>query len=145
MPQPKSSQPSWSIHHVNLPSHDVRRSAAFFRDIVGMEEGVFELTKEGKRGKFDHDPDSLAAFGPDNRGLHIVRPQPTFARDNDLLHNPTFGGHVAITVRDLQAVMRRLDAAGIPYSDAGQYAMAGIHNIYVWDPSNNLVEINKVV
>jgi len=61
------------------------------------------------------------------------------------VHNPTIGGHVAITVLDLDAVKRRLEAAGILYSDAGQYAMAGYRQIYLYDPSMNLLEVNQRV
>jgi hypothetical protein len=33
-----------------------------------------------------------------NRGIHVVRAIPTFPRDNNLLHNPTIGGHFAFNV-----------------------------------------------
>ena len=64
---------------------------------------------------------------------------------NGLDHNPTIGGHVAITVPDIDVVKRRLDAAGIQYSDAGRYAMVGFHQIYLYDPSMNLIEVNQRV
>ena len=140
----------WEIHHVNLPAHDVRQSAAFFSAIFGMREGVFQRPAQG--GNFRSDPAALAAFeqsgggaaGPNN-GLHLVKPVASFAPDNGLVHNPTIGGHVAITVPDLDAVKRRLEAAGILYSDAGQYAMAGYRQIYLYDPSMNLLEVNQRV
>jgi catechol 2,3-dioxygenase-like lactoylglutathione lyase family enzyme len=135
---------TWSIHHVNLPAHDVRETVAFFRDILGMTEGQFHRPP-GNAGNFRSDPAALAVFGEQNRGLHIVKPVPSFARDNNLLHNPTIGGHVAITVADLDAVRRKLDAAGFVYSDAGEYAMAGYRQIYLHDPSMNLIEINQPV
>ncbi|MGE0419327.1 MAG: VOC family protein [Acetobacteraceae bacterium] len=142
---------TWKIHHVNLPAHDVRESAAFFSAIFGMQEGVFQRPASG--GNFRSDPAALAAFEQDggsatlgpNNGLHIVKPVPGFAKANGLDHNPTIGGHVAITVPDLDAVMRRLDAARIPYSDAGQYAMLGFRQIHLYDPSMNLIEINQRV
>lgn len=143
---------TWKIHHVNLPAHDVRESAAFYAAIFGMQEGTFQRPSAG--GNFRSDPAAIAAFEQDdaermglgvNNGLHIVKPMPSFARDNGLAHNPTIGGHVAITVPDLDAVMRRLDAAGVLYSDAGQYAMLGFRQIYLYDPSMNLIEINQRV
>jgi catechol 2,3-dioxygenase-like lactoylglutathione lyase family enzyme len=143
---------TWKIHHVNLPAHDVRESASFFNAIFGMREGVFQRPSSG--GDFRSDPAALAAFeqeGADavglgvNNGLHIVKPVPSFAKANGLQHNPTIGGHVAITVPDLDAVKRRLDDAGIMYSDAGQYAMLGYRQIYLYDPSMNLLEVNQRV
>ena len=50
-----------------------------------------------------------------------------------------------LTVEDLDAVTARLDAAGMLYTDAGPYAMAGLRQVYVYDPSMNLVELNQVV
>lgn len=141
---------TWVIHHVNLPAHDVRESAAFYSAIFGMQEGVFQRPASG--GNFRSDPAALASFEQDgaaglgaNNGLHIVKPVPDFAKANGLHHNPTNGGHVAISVPDLDAVMRRLDAAGVMYSDAGQYAMLGFRQIYLYDPSMNLLEINQRV
>lgn len=143
---------SWKIHHVNLPAHDVRESAAFYSAIFGMQEGTFKRPAAG--GSFRSDASAIAAFEQAhaermglgvNNGLHIVKPVPGFARDNGLAHNPTIGGHVAITVPDLDAVMRRLDAAGVMSSDAGQYAMVGYRQIYLYDPSMNLIEINQRV
>jgi catechol 2,3-dioxygenase-like lactoylglutathione lyase family enzyme len=134
---------SWYIHHVNLQAHDVLKTAAFFRDIVGMEEGTW--TYPENTGKVGHSPDTLAYFGTENRGLHIVRAITSFAADNDFIHNPTIGGHHAICVPDVLAVKVRLEAAGVVVSDAGVYAMAGMHQIYCYDPSSNIVEINQVV
>ncbi|MGF1649660.1 MAG: VOC family protein [Hyphomicrobiaceae bacterium] len=134
---------NWSIHHVNIMAHDVKATAALLRDIVGLPQG--QWTYPDRPGQLHHTDETIACFGDDNRGLHIVKPIPTFARDNGLIHNPTIGGHVAITVPDLNAVMRRLEAAGIPYSDAGTYAMKGVRQIYIYDPSMNVIELNQVI
>ena len=45
---------------------------------------------------------------------------------------------------DLDAVKRRMDEAGIVYSDAGENQLAGMRQIYVFDPSNNLIEFVEV-
>jgi catechol 2,3-dioxygenase-like lactoylglutathione lyase family enzyme len=135
----------WSIHHVNIAAHNVRQTVAFFRDIVGIPEGTWKFPPKGKLGNFNGDADHLAVLGDNNRGIHIVKPVPEFAKNNGLLVNPTIGGHFAISVPDLAAVKRRLDAAGIMYSEGGQYAMDGVTNIYLYDPSMNLFEINQIV
>ena len=61
------------------------------------------------------------------------------------MHNPTVGGHFAISVQELDVITAKLEAAGIPYSDAGVYAMNGVRQIYVYDPSFNIIEINQTV
>lgn len=139
---------SWSIHHVNLPSTDVRGTAAFYATVLGMAEEAW--TFPASRGYIPADADKLALFpdpskGGGHRGLHLIHPDPTFAQRNNLMHNPSIGGHVAIEVKDLAAVKARLTAAGIPYSDAGVFAIPGLHNIYVYDPAMNLIEINQQV
>ena len=143
---PVQKQPGdWYIHHVNRQVHDVPKTAAFYSDLIGMERGVFTTPGADQVGAFSRSDDDLAVFGPDNRGLHLVRGMPTFHVDNGLLHNPTFGGHIAITVSDLGAVRERMDRVGHSYSDAGTYAMAGMHQLYTFDPSCNFVEINQEV
>ena len=132
----------WMLHHVNVPAHDVRQTAAFLRDVIGLNEGRWTYPEQ--QGDLHHDNDGLAYFGIENRGLHVVRSIPTFARENGFLHNPTIGGHFAICVPDIEAVKRRLDAVDVPYTDAGVYAMAGIHQVYCYDPSFNLIEINQI-
>ncbi|MEM1077577.1 MAG: VOC family protein [Pseudomonadota bacterium] len=133
----------WSIHHVNLQAKDVRRSAAFYRDVLGMTEQdwVFPET----RGYLPGDPDKLALLGDGREGhtgLHLIAPDPDFAEKNNLIHNPSVGGHVAIHVDDLQGVIDRLTAAGIPFSVTGEFAIPGLRHVYVNDPEGNLIEIN---
>lgn len=132
----------WYIHHVNITANDVRETVAFFRDLVGLKEGVWAYPD--KVGDFDRASDALANFGTENRGIHIVKPDPAFAQKNGFKHNPTIGGHKAFTVMDIGAVIDRLNKFGIDYTDAGTYAMAGVHQVYVFDPSFNFIEINQV-
>ena len=135
----------WYIHHVNRQVHDMASTTMFYENLIGMKRDVFQVPGDEKVGNFDRSEDSLAVFGPDNRGLHLVRGMPTFHKDNNLMHNPTFGGHVAITVPNVSAVMNRMDKAQHLYSDAGTYAMAGMHQVYTFDPSMNFIEINQEI
>jgi catechol 2,3-dioxygenase-like lactoylglutathione lyase family enzyme len=137
---------SWSIHHVNLESKDVRKTAAFYTSILGMEEGAWSFPEN--RGYIPAAPDQLALFrdGRDSHtGLHLIKPDEDFAKNNNLTHNPSKGGHVAFEVKDLKAVLKRLEAANIRYSDAGVFAIPGLWNVYVEDPDGNLIEINQRV
>jgi len=135
----------WFIHHVNLEVPDVRDAVSFYAEIAGMAEGSWRAPAE--RGDFSMDPALLASLplGDDNSGIHIVRADPGFALRNGFAHNPTIGGHPAFCVPDVLAVKRRLQAAGMLVSDAGVYAMAGMHQIYVFDPSGNMIEVNQRV
>lgn len=148
-PRP-ADQGGWFIHHVNLEAQDVRETVAFYTEIAGMAEGRWQAPAE--RGDFSIDPALLAVLptrddgnGGDNSGLHIIRADPGFALRNNFAHNPSIGGHPAICVPDVRAVKARLEAAGVLVSDAGVYAMAGMHQIYAFDPSGNMIEVNQVV
>ncbi len=140
---------SWSIHHVNLPATDVRASAAFYRDVLGLTEAAWTFPPADQVGHISADPARLTLFPPSgaargaNAGLHLIQPEPAFARRNALDHNPSIGGHVAIQVDDLDAVMERLKAAGIAFSYAPTFAIPGMRHVYVYDPAMNLLEINE--
>ncbi|MGF1476755.1 MAG: VOC family protein [Geminicoccaceae bacterium] len=140
---------SWSIHHVNLPAIDVRASAAFYTEILGLTEGTWRFPPPDQVGHISNDPSQLTLFPCTttahgaNSGLHLIRPEPEFARKNGFDHNPSIGGHVAIQVDDLDAVMERLKAAGIPFSFAPTFAIPGMRHVYVYDPAMNLLEINE--
>ena len=136
----------WSIHHVNLEARDVRRAVAFYTDVLGLAERPWAFPRT--RGYLPGAPDRLALLG-DGRdghsGLHLIAPDGDFARRNGLRHNPSIGGHVAIQVPDLDAVIARLSAAGIAHSVTGEFAIPGLRHVYVEDPEGNLLEINGPV
>ncbi|SFJ30782.1 VOC family protein [Jannaschia pohangensis] len=134
---------SWSIHHVNLQAKDVRATAAFYSNVLGMKEAPWAFPKT--RGYLPGDPDKLALMGDgrdSHSGLHLIAPDPEFASKNNLIHNPSVGGHVAFQVNDLDAVIARLTAAGVPFSVTGEFAIPGLRHVYVNDPEGNLIEIN---
>lgn len=141
----------WAIHHVNLPAPDVAKSAEFYKEVLGLTEAPWVFPPADQVGFLSADPDRLRllpgqmpATG-DNRGLHLIYPDPEFARKNGFDHNPAIGGHVAIQVDDLDGVIERLKAAGIPYSYAPTFAIPNMRHVYVYDPAMNLVEINEVM
>ncbi|MCA3362651.1 MAG: hypothetical protein ING08_03555 [Roseomonas sp.] len=135
----------WHIHHVNLQAEKVREAVAFYTDVIGLKEGRWRAAAQ--RGDFSIDLAELAVLtnADDNSGLHIIRPDAGFAYRNRFAHNPSIGGHPAFCVADVQAVKARLEAAGVLVSDAGVYAMAGMHQIYVLDTAANMIEVNQHV
>lgn len=142
---PNPGGAGWHLHHVNLEVQDVRAAAAFYREAAGLQEGPWRAPPA--RGDFSIDPRELAPLplGEDNAGIHIIRADPGFAHRNGFAHNPSIGGHPAFCVPDLAAVKARLAAAGVLVTDAGTYAMAGMHQLYVMDPSGNMIEVNQRV
>ncbi len=139
-----------TIHHVNLQANNVRASAEFYTSIVGMSEGSWVFPPQEQVGYISADPSRMTLFPMagasqgENAGLHLITPEPAFARNNQLDHNPSIGGHVAFQVENLDSVIERLKAAGIPYSLTGTFAIPGMRHLYVYDPSMNLIEINEM-
>ena len=134
----------WYIHHVNTPAVRVRRVARFLEDIVGMVHGSRWLYPK-EAGHLDHNPDTIAFYGEECRGIHVCKPLEDFAQNNGFLHNPTIGGHFALNVREIDAIKSRLTTAGVAYTDAGMFAIDGAVQIYFFDPSMNLIEVNEIV
>ena len=144
-PQSAPVTEGWGIHHVNLEAADVRETTDFFTRHAGLAEGAWNAPEA--RGDFSIDPARLALLPLDdsNRGLHIIQPDAGFAFRNGFAHNPSLGGHPAIIVPDVMAVKARLETAGVLVTDAGTFAIPGMHHIYTMDPSGNLVEINQYI
>lgn len=143
--QPWEKAWRWGLHHVNLEAADVREAIAFYTEIAGLSEGRWRAPSA--RGNFSIDPVQLSvlSLGDMNRGLHVIRADPGFAIRNNFAHNPSVGGHPAFWVGDVMEVKARLEAAGTQVSDAGVYAMVGMHQIYVQDPTTNMIEVNQFV
>jgi catechol 2,3-dioxygenase-like lactoylglutathione lyase family enzyme len=136
---------SWILDHVNLVSHDPRRSAEFYTAVFGMREQQFPRASSAP-GAISTSPDAVANFpeeGSDRLGLHLALPDTTMARQNSLWLDPIVRGHIALRVDDIQKVKVSLDAIGWDYVDMGEWIASGVYQIYVYDPDKNVLEVNQ--
>ena len=135
----------WNFHHVNLECYDVRSSVDFIAKNLNIKEGTWKAPIE--LGKVNIASNQLAIFPLDDNhsGVHINKADFTFSWRNKFIHNPTIGGHPAFSVKNIKAFIKKLKKANIPYTDAKVYAMPNIHQIYLFDPNANIVEINQNV
>ena len=126
-------------HHINLAGGKVAETAAFYRDLLGL--APLELPRD--RGNYDAEVVLLQ----DERGFqyHFIPDDPDFARRAGVPVNPLSGGHIAFRVDDIAAIRARLDAAGIPFSDLGEWAIKGWYQIFVADPEGRVVEFHQVM
>ena len=115
-----------------------------------MEEKQFPFIEQDERARKStvrHTGEDALAFFPeedgDRLGLHLAKPYGEFAKDNDFWLNPLINGHVAISVKDIQKVKENLDRMGITYMEPGEYVTPGRYQIYLYDPSMNVLEINE--
>ena len=141
--RPWEEEWGWGVHHVNLQAGDVREAVAFYTEIVGMVEGQWQAPSAHVNFSIDTRELAILPQGKFNRGIHIIRADAGFAHRNKFPHNPSIGGHPALFVPDVLAVKARLEANGVLVSDAGVYAMAGMHQIYALDPTANVIEVNQ--
>jgi glyoxylase I family protein len=139
------------LHHVNIVSHDVPGLDHFYRAALGLArmpdlplieiEGYSDTTSEGI-----HNPAVfLSAGDPENLQLHLCAPDQYLGVRYGQVANPISRGHVAYRCDDIEVAKRRLEAAGIPYSDWGVWAIKGWHQIFFFDPVGTVVEIHQVM
>lgn len=129
--------PQLMLHHVSIPTTDVERSIAFYRDMFGLEPMP--------RPAF---PIGGAWLACGDRQVHLVHhPEGTFRRggidNNDI--------HFALRTDDFDGVVSRLEANGFSeHAAAGdpkqlmlkRTGAAGFAQLYLLDPDRNIVEVN---
>ncbi len=127
-------------HHLNLAvdGGDVAATAAFYRDLLGL--APVELPR---------DPDAYGAAIEtlqDHSGYqyHFIPADPGFSARSGLPVNPLGTGHLAFRVDDISAVRTRLDAAGVSYSDMGEWAIKGWHQLFCADSDGRVIEFHQV-
>ena len=127
-------------HHLNVASERdaVARTAAFYRDLLDLTP--VELPRdEGAYAADIHTFEDRAGYQ-----YHFVPAEPGFTERQGLPVNPLMG-HLAFRVDDIAALRARLDAAGIPYSDMGVWAIKGWHQLFCADPEGRVIEFHEVV
>ncbi|GAB4294228.1 MAG: VOC family protein [Thiohalomonadaceae bacterium] len=113
------------LHHVSLLIADTARALAFYRDILGLPEAP--RPDLGFPGAW------LAVGGQQIHLLELPNPDPVQGR-------PDHGGrdrHVALSCPDLDGLIARLEAAGIPYTRS----RSGRAALFCRDPDGNAVEL----
>ena len=61
-----------------------------------------------------------------------------------LIVNPVSRGHIAYRCVDIAAFKAHLEAKRIPFSDWGECAVNGWHQIFFYDPDGNVIEVHQV-
>lgn len=120
------------FNHVAFYVKELKRSTVFYKEIIGLDT-IPEPFKDGRHTWF--------SVGP-KAHLHIIEggnydPRP---KDKSM--------HFCFSVDDVEAFVRRLERAGIPYEDAGGRKQTitrrvdGVKQIYIQDPDGFWLEIN---
>jgi catechol 2,3-dioxygenase len=122
------------LGHLVLYVHDVGRSAAFYRDVLGWNQIMPEPGIE---------PNGVAAFssGRTHHELLLIEvgqdatPIPA-GRRVGMYH---FGLNIGETDDDLRAMVNSLQAAGATIVGASDHTVT--HSLYIEDPDGNEIEL----
>jgi len=117
------------IHHASVIVADTERSLAFYCGLLG-------LAADPQRPDLGYPGAWLWVGGDQIHLMEIPNPDPVVGR-------PAHGGrdrHLALEVRDLDALEQRLDAAAIPFTRS----RSGRRAIFLRDPDANALELIQV-
>ena len=126
------------LHHVSLPTADLERSKAFYRDVLGLQELA--------RPDF---PFPGAWYRLGDRELHLIGGEAATWPADAGPHPRRL--HLAVRVASFAAALARLEALGYredrPVEDPRRLMIqrrpvTGYPQIYLVDPDRHLIEIN---
>lgn len=133
------------FHHINFVSEDVDRLHDFYTSVLGLSDipaDQFPRTEaednKGFAGKIRFATDG-------GMQMHLATRDLKVAFHNGQVINPVDRGHIAFRTDDLPALLRKLDAAGIPYSDYGTAFAKEWHQVFFHDPEGNVIEVHALV
>ena len=129
------------LHHINLCTENVERMDDFYRGILGLEEEKDGLPVLEKKKGYAGD----VAFVSDGAiQMHLAQKDVGAGFRTGQIVNPVERGHIAYRTDDLAAFKIHLETQGIPYSDWGEKAVVGWHQIFFYDPDGNIIEVHQV-
>jgi glyoxylase I family protein len=129
------------LHHVNLSTKNTEAMAAFYRDVVGLKQSK-EL---GEKRIYNQYTGQTTFLLSDQGEIHVAESNPDLCFQTGQAVNPLIRGHFAFRVDNIEEAKERLRNAKIPFSDPGQWAMQGWHQIFFHDPDGNVIEIHQIV
>jgi glyoxylase I family protein len=131
------------LHHLNLCTTNVAAMDTFYRDVLDLDR---EPTRNANRVAGD-DKSGYAgqvAFVTDGTTeVHLAERDLATAFRQKQVVNPLERGHIAFRTDDIEAFKKHLDAKGIHYSDYGDWAMGGWHQVFFQDPDGNVIEVHQ--
>lgn len=128
------------LHHINLATENVDRMDGFYRQVLGLEtedQGLPTLEKnKGYAG-------DVAFVSDGDIQMHLAQRDVLAGFSTGHIVNPVSHGHIAYRTDDIAAFKAHLDANGVKYSDWGNTAVAGWHQIFFYDPDGNVIEVHQ--
>jgi catechol 2,3-dioxygenase-like lactoylglutathione lyase family enzyme len=105
------------VDFVSVPTRDVARAVAFYRDVLGLAESEFT------DGEVETPNVTLSFWNPVEQGEEFA---------------PNVAGF-ALRVADVEEARRELEAKGVEFFDGGTYDSGVCHMGFFRDPDGNTV------
>jgi catechol 2,3-dioxygenase-like lactoylglutathione lyase family enzyme len=109
------------VDFVSIPTRDVERAVAFYRDVLGLP--VSEFTQ----GEVETPNVTLSFWNPVEDGEEF---------------SPNVAG-VGLRVADVEEARRELEAKGVEFFDGGTYDSGVCHMGFFRDPDGNTVILHR--
>jgi lactoylglutathione lyase len=122
----------FTLHHVSLYVRDVDASAAFYGDVLGLQEIPNRVGKSHIRWF------TIDGF----RTVHLIGGDPEVERLRQ------FSTHIAFATRTFETVLTRLEQHGVTYVSLARQPKDitvradGVRQVYFQDPDGHWIEIN---
>jgi len=129
------------LHHINLSTEKVEEMDTFYREVLGLDRAEDDLPL--LRNDSDVYDGDVAFVSDGDMHLHLARKDVGAGFRTGQIVNPVARGHVAYRTDDIVAFKAHLDERGVRYSDWGESAVAGWHQIYFYDPDGNVIEVHQ--
>ena len=129
------------LHHVNLCTTNVPAMDEFYRTVLNLEPEPSMAASRVTTGGY---PGDVAFVTDGATQVHLAERDLGVGFRTGQAINPMERGHIAFRTDDIEAVKRRLEERGIPFSDYGGWAMAGWQQIFFHDPDGNVIEVHQV-
>ena len=124
------------IDHVNIQTRDLKGTAAFYADVLGLRAGDPPANLDPTQIQWMYQEDGLPLF-------HLSRPGSMLEENAEALQASHTGAvhHVALECAGYEAMAARLTALGIDHRTNALPAI-GLRQIFVYDPNRVLRELN---
>ena len=129
------------LHHINLSTTNVEQMNNFYQRILGLREEHEGLPVLEKEKGYSGD---VAFVSDGDIQTHLATRDVEAGFRTGMIVNPVSRGHVAYRCDDIDAFKAHLDKNDVPYSDWGERAVAGWHQIFFYDPEGNVIEVHQV-
>ena len=130
------------LHHINLCTENIERMDAFYKDVLQLsEDKTADLPTLEKNKGYKGD----VAFVTDGTiQTHIAQKDQLAGFNTEQFVNPLERGHIAYRTDDIAEFKAHLDRKDIKYSDWGNAAVNGWHQVFFYDPDGNVIEVHEV-